>query len=83
MFTTMEQAERMREKLRTWEIEAEIQGNFDKAIELAQQADRLEEAIIRIKTKQARKNDWEVFHSAVGHRTQLDIYNEIRRDHCR
>ena len=80
MFTQMEQAERMREKLRTWEMEAEIQGAFDKAIELAQQADRLEEAIIRIKTKQARKKDWEIFHNAVGTRTMLDIYNEIRRD---
>ena len=83
MFTPMEQAERMREKLRTWEIEAEIQGDFDKAIELAQQADRLEEAIIRIKTKQARIKDWKIFHNAVDNRTQLDIYNEIRRDHRR
>ena len=82
MFTKMEQAERMREKLRTWEMEAEIQGNFDKAIELALQADSLEEAIIRIKTRQARVRDWEVFHKAVDNRTQLDIYNEIRRDHC-
>ena len=80
MFTQMEQAERMREKLRTWEMEAEIQGAFDKAIELAQQADRLEEAIIRIKTKQARIKDWKIFHNAVGNRTQLDIYNEIRKD---
>ena len=83
MFTKMEQAERMWEKLRTWEMEAEMREDFDRAIKLAQQADRLQEAIIRIKTKQARKNDWEVFHSAVGHRTQLDIYKEIRREHRR
>ena len=81
MFTKMEQAERMWEKLRTWEMEAEIQGDIDKAIELEQAAHRLQEAIISIRIKQARKNDWEVFHSAIGHRTQLD--NEIRRDHRR
>lgn len=73
----------MWEKLRTWEMEAEIQGDIDKAIELEQAADRLQEAIIRIKTKQARKKDWGIFHSAVGDRTMLDIYNEIRRDHRR
>ena len=83
MFTKMEQAERMWEKLRTWEMEAEIQGDFDRAIELEQAADRLQEAIIRIKTRQARRKDWEVFHHAVDDRTQLDIYNEIRRDHRR
>ncbi len=83
MFTPMEQAERMWEKLRTWEMEEELNGNIDKAIELEQAADRLQEAIIRIKTKQARKKDWKIFHNAVGNRTQLDIYNEIRRDHRR
>ena len=83
MFTKMEQAERMWEKLRAWEMEAEMQGDIDKAIELEQKADRLQEAIIRIKTKQARKKDWEIFHSSVGARTMLDIYNEIRRDQSR
>ena len=83
MFTQMEQAERMWEKLRTWEMEAEMQGDIDKAIKLEQKADRLQEAIIRIKTKQARKKDWEIFHSSVGARTMLDIYNEIRRDQSR
>jgi len=79
-FTNLEQSQRMYEKYRTWEMDAEAKGDYEAADKWDQKADELREAIANKQYGTATKKHKKSFNQAVANRIQLDTEMQIRKD---
>ena len=82
-FTSMEQAQRMYEKYRIYESDAEEKGDYEAADKWGDMADELREAIAHKQYNSANKKHKKAFNQAVSARTQLDVQNQIKKDFAR
>jgi len=82
-FTNLEQAQRMYEKYRTWEDDAEAKGDMETADKWGDKADELREAIANMQYNSANKKHKKSFNQAVSARTQLDVQNQLKNDLAR
>ena len=79
-FTNLEQAQRMYEKYRTWEEDAEAKGNMEEADKWGDKADELREAIANKQYGTATAKHKKSFSQAVSVRTQLDTELQFKKD---
>ena len=77
-FSKMEQAERMLHKYQMWQEDAEEDENWELAEKWERKAEELQKALSGHTI--TSKKDKAVFNSAVAHRTQLDVENQIKKD---